>query len=296
MSSESRPEREPEQRREPEAEPAETGSATAESAEAGSATAESAEAGSATAESAEAGSAEAKAAADESAPAPGAASGTAAGGEPEGPVYADRCYRSPAALAGGVMLLLLAAWLGTDALLHGVSRTRVIALSGLLCAVPLVVAFTLRPAVYANAQRMRVRNPFRTITVPWGTVESLQSGYSSEVVADGTKYQLWSIPVSLRARKRAARQVERAERAASKGSAPARPTGLFGLGGVSGGNDDAMSKRAPSDQAIDELRALALENGERGAAQGEVTVRWAYEIAVPALAGGIALAVLLGVF
>jgi len=212
---------------------------------------------------------------------------------PETPAYADRCYRSPAALAGGVLLLLLAVWLGTDALLNGTNRTRLTALAGLLLFVPLVVAFTLRPAVYANPQRMRVRNPFRTITAPWGAVESVQSGYSSEFVADGTKYQLWSIPVSLRARKRASRQAERAERNVSKGSGPARPVGLFGLGGVPGGADDGTETRAPSDQAIDELRALAQDNGESDAAQGRVVVRWAYEIAVPALAGGISLAVVL---
>jgi Bacterial PH domain len=214
--------------------------------------------------------------------------------QPAPQAYADRCYRSPGALAGGVLLLLLALWLGTDALVNGNDRTRLTAAFGLLLAVPLVVAFTLRPAVYAGQQRMRVRNPFRTITVPWGAVEGLRAGYSNEVVADGTKYQLWSIPVSLRARKRAARQTERAERAAPGGetaNALARPTGLFGLGGVPGA-DDGGEKRAPSDKAIDDLRALAADNGERPAAQGEVTVRWAYEIAAPALVGAIALAVL----
>ncbi|WP_314171780.1 PH domain-containing protein [Streptomyces winkii] len=217
--------------------------------------------------------------------------------QPEAPVYADRCYRSPGALAGGVLLLLLGLWLGTDALINGDNHTRLTAVFGLVLAVPLVVAFTLRPAVYAGRQRMRVRNPFRTITVPWGSVEAVRAGYSSEVVADGTKYQLWSIPVSLRARKRAARRTERAERAAARGgaavaAAPARPMGLFGLGGVPGG-DDVGERRAPSDQAIDELRGLAADNGKDPAAQGEVTVRWAYEIAAPALAGAVALAVLL---
>jgi hypothetical protein len=211
--------------------------------------------------------------------------------------YGDRIYRSPGALAGGVLLLLLAAWLGVDALVNGDNDTRLTAAFGLLLAVPLVVAFTLRPAVFAGPHRMRVRNPFRTITVPWGTVDALRAGYSCEVFADGAKYQLWSIPVSLRARKRAARQTERAERAASSGTtltAPARPTGLFGLGGLPGA-DDTGEKRAPSDQAIDELRALAHDNGEKPAAQGEVTVRWAYEIAGPALAGAVALVVLFAV-
>ncbi|NLU72269.1 PH domain-containing protein [Streptomyces sp. HNM0575] len=232
----------------------------------------------------------------EPAPAPEAAAEPAAGPPPpEPPAYADRCYRSPGSLAAGVLLLLLAAWLGTDAVVSGDGHTRLTALAGLVFAVPLVVAFTLRPAVYASAQRLRVRNPFRTVDVPWGTVEGVRSGYSSEVlVAGGGKYQLWSIPVSLRARNRAFRRTERAARAAADGTtaaAPARPVGLFGLGGVPG--DDGGEHRAPSDQAIDELRALAADHGDSPSAQGGVTVRWAYEIAAPALLGAIALAVLL---
>lgn len=214
----------------------------------------------------------------------------------EAPSYADRCYRSPGALAGGVLLLLLGAWLALDALLGGDTRTRLVTVAGLLFAVPLVVAFTLRPAVYANARHLRVRNPFRTITAPWSQVEEVRAGYSSEVFAGGAKYQLWSIPVSLRARKRAARQTERAERAAARGESaavqPGRPTGLFGLGGPPGA-EDAGEKRAPSDQAVDELRRLAADNAKKPESQGEVTVRWAYEIAGPAVAGAVALAILL---
>jgi hypothetical protein len=223
----------------------------------------------------------------------GAESGAKPASESDAPVYADRCYRSPGALAGGVLMLLLGFWLGGDALTAGTDRTRLLAVAGLVFAIPLVIAYTLRPAVYASAQRMLVRNPFRTITIPWGTVESVQSGYSSEVIADGTKYQLWSIPVSLRARNRAARQTERAERGESRTSGLGRPTGMFGMGGAPGGADDVSAKRAPSDQAIDELRRLVIDNGESPAAQGEVTVRWAYAIAVPALVGAVALAVLM---
>ncbi|MYT43872.1 PH domain-containing protein, partial [Streptomyces sp. SID5471] len=95
--------------------------------------------------------------------------------------HADRSYRSPAGLAGGVLLLALAAWLGGDALVRGAAHTKLLAVAGLLFAVPLVAAFTLRPLVRAGADRLVVRNPFRTVTLPWAAVEDLRASFSSEV-------------------------------------------------------------------------------------------------------------------
>ena len=217
------------------------------------------------------------------------------GPEPRQQKFADRCYRSPAAIAGGVVLLALGVWLVGDAVITGEGRTQLIALAALVCAVPLVVAFTFRPAVFAGDTRLLVRNPFRTVDAPWGTVESVRAGYSCEVVADGVKYQLWSIPVSLRARNKANRHNERV--ASGQGPAP-RPGGFFGLGGravpeMSSGIEEMSEKRAPSDQAVDELRGLLEEHREKKEAQGTVAVRWAYEIVGPAVVGALALIVLL---
>ncbi|MFD4634973.1 PH domain-containing protein [Streptomyces sp. NPDC058284] len=200
------------------------------------------------------------------------------------PAYKDRTFRSPAGIAGGVLLLALGAWLGIDAVVRGEGRTPWLALAGLLFAVPLVLAFTVRPVVYANDDRLRVRNPFRTITLPWASVASLRSGYSNEVLtAAGAKYQLWAIPVSLRGRKRAAR---RQSQAAASGD----PT--------VGGRpflDPTVRTRSSGDQSMDELRELAESRSEEPSAQGEPLVRWAYEIVVPCLAGALLLAVLLAV-
>ncbi|WP_329313319.1 PH domain-containing protein [Streptomyces sp. NBC_01262] len=193
--------------------------------------------------------------------------------------YAERTYRSSAGIAGGVLLLVLAGWLGGDAVIYGDGHTPWIALAGLLLGVPLVVAFTLRPLVSADEARIRVRNPLRTITAPWAAVTDIRAGYSTELFAGDRKYQLWAIPVSLRARKRAARSTARS-------GGPSRAEAV---------NPQVDPVRAWSDQAVDELRGLRERNAASEAAQGGITVRWAYEVIAPAAAGAVVLAVLLAV-
>jgi hypothetical protein len=144
-----------------------------------------------------------------------------------------------------------------------------------------VAAFTLRPAVYANEDRLRVRNPFRVVVLPWSKVASLRSGYSNEVVdTEGAKFQLWAIPVSLRARKSAARRQARNAAADSSGRTSSVASG---------------PTRSQADQVMDDLRELAEARAATEGAQGEVSVRWAYEVMGPALAGAVVLAILLAV-
>ncbi|MEU5208093.1 PH domain-containing protein [Streptomyces sp. NPDC020742] len=194
--------------------------------------------------------------------------------------YAERSYRSPAALVGGVLLLLLALWLGGDALLRGGAHTRLTTVFGLLLVVPLVTAYTLRPLVRAGEERLTVRNPFRTITLPWGAIEGFRAAFSAEVVTTtGGRYQLWAIPVSLRQRKKAQRQAMR---------------GAGASGPRFGPNADAGPvPRALADQALDELRGVRDRAAERGSAQGEPVVRWSYPVIAPAVVGAIGLAVML---
>ncbi|MEU2711091.1 PH domain-containing protein [Streptomyces sp. NPDC007205] len=216
--------------------------------------------------------------------------------QPPVPTHQDRIYRSPMALAGGVLLLLVVGWLGFDALFQGHGRAPWLALAGMILAVPLVIAFTLRPAVFAGEDRLRIRNPFRVISLPWGEVASLRSGYSNEVVAkSGTKYQLWSVPVSLRARKKAEARKARAaaEGARGAGSAGRGVGGLGALGGAGRTGAATGPTRAETDQVMDELRELLDRRGELESAQGEVTVRWAYEVVAPAVAGAVLFAILL---
>ncbi|WNZ09038.1 PH domain-containing protein [Streptomyces sp. 11x1] len=198
------------------------------------------------------------------------------------PVYKDRAYRSPAGLVGGVLLLGLIAWLGGDAVVSGDGRTPWLALASMLVAVPVVVAFSVRPAVFANDDRLRVRNPFRVIELPWASVVSLRSGYTNEVIDEsGTKYQLWAIPVSLRGRKKAHRQQAREARRGAKG------------GGDGLTADAGRPVRAEADQVMVDLRDLCEARAKAAGAQGEPSVRWAWEIVGPAAAGAVLLAVLI---
>ncbi|OIJ65083.1 PH domain-containing protein [Streptomyces mangrovisoli] len=216
----------------------------------------------------------------------------------------DRIYRSPWGMVGGVLLLALILWLGVDALVRGHGHTPWLALAGMILLVPLVSAFTLRPAVFAGADRLRVRNPFRVVTLPWGEVASLRSGYSNEAVTkSGAKYQLWAIPVSLRARKKAARHQARAAADAAAGRSPGgwlggtgTGTGIgFGMRGARGGVLADGPTRSETDQVIDDLRELRETREKAESAQGEVAARWAYEVIGPVVAGAVLLVILLAV-
>ncbi|MFF6782133.1 PH domain-containing protein [Streptomyces sp. NPDC012510] len=199
-------------------------------------------------------------------------------------MYKDRAYRSPAGLVGGVLLLGLSVWLGGDAVLSGQGRTPWLALASLLVAVPLVAAFSVRPAVFANDDRLRVRNPFRVIELPWASVASLRSGYTNEVIdEDGTKYQLWAIPVSLRGRKKAARHQAREAHRAAKGDGGGRTS------------PDGRPVRAETDQIMADLRELCEARAKAATSQGTPSVRWAWEIMGPAVAGAVLLLVLIAV-
>ncbi|MFJ2670422.1 PH domain-containing protein [Streptomyces sp. NPDC087525] len=213
--------------------------------------------------------------------------------QPTEPTHADRVFRSSGGMVGGGLLLALTLWIGGDALFRGTGGTPWLALAAMLFLVPLVIAFSLRPAVYANADRLRIRNPFRTITLPWGAVSTVRAQFSCEALTeDGRKFQLWAVPVSLRQRKRANRAQMRGASGRASGGAGGGASG-GASGGAGSGAGAAEVRMAQADRTVADLRELSDGAESRPSAQGEPTVRWAYEVLGPAAAGLIVLIVLL---
>ncbi|MEU8673768.1 PH domain-containing protein [Streptomyces sp. NPDC048560] len=203
------------------------------------------------------------------------------------PVYADRTFRSVPGLVCGVLLIALTAWIGGDALFRGEGRTPWTALAGMLAVIPLIVAFTVRPVVFANQERIRIRNPFRTIVLPWTDVADVRAGYSTELSTHaGVTYQLWAVPVSLRERKRAARKASRQSQ-----------DDPYGRSSVNADVRDTAARIAAADQTAVDLRELAEGAAHRKDGTPSVTasVRWAYEVIAPAAAGLVLLVVLLAI-
>ncbi|PYC77580.1 hypothetical protein C7C46_18260 [Streptomyces tateyamensis] len=210
----------------------------------------------------------------------------------DGPKTADQVFRSTPGMISGILLLLTAGWLVVDAILNGTGRTPWIAVAALLVFGLPIFAYTLRPAVLAGRDRMVVRNPLRTITVPWAALEGLRSGYSAELTTGGRTYQVWAVPVSLRQRKKAMRRDAMSAGAGDPRAARVGAVSRAGRNSVLGAPDPT---RAWSDQVVDFLRERAEINASLPTAQGETQVRWCWPVIVPAVAGLVALIVLINI-
>ncbi|MFE5333252.1 PH domain-containing protein [Embleya sp. NPDC056575] len=184
-------------------------------------------------------------------------------------------YRSRPAMAVGVLLIAVGLWMVIDTLIRGDGDTKWLAIAVVVFFAILVVALTLRSAVLVGPERLVIRNPFRTIVVPWGAVERVRAEYSIEVRADDRSFYIWAIPVSLRERKRALRQ---------QGRAAAEDP--YGRGGA-----HDLPQLSHADQVVDDLRGMSEQFAK--ASTGPVRVHWSPEILGGLAVSGIA-SVLLG--
>ncbi|UGQ14452.1 PH domain-containing protein [Yinghuangia sp. ASG 101] len=178
-------------------------------------------------------------------------------------------YRSRPAVFTGVVLLAVGLWLVVDSVVRDGGATALLVVGVVLAVGAVVVALTLRAAVFAGPDRLRIRNPFRTIDIPWSEVREVRAEYSLEVRTSGDRgFHVWAIPVSLRERKRAMRVNAR-----SQAEDPY------------GGGHPTVPQAAWADHAVADFRGMA----ERFAttSTGEVTVAWYWPVPA-AVAVGVA--------
>jgi len=169
------------------------------------------------------------------------------------PAEKPTAYRGAAALIGGSLVALFCGFGAIDLIAESGTQDLVGASILLLVAV-LAALYGVYPAAFAWRDRLVVRNPFRTIVLPWEAVTDLSARLSFIAHTENRRFTIWAIPVSLRERRRAERHrlrdLSQAQRLARRGVSadllqndrirrPADPIGRLSF----------------ADQAIDEMNA-----------------------------------------
>ncbi|KWX03577.1 hypothetical protein TH66_12040 [Carbonactinospora thermoautotrophica] len=197
-----------------------------------------------------------------------------------------RVYRSPLSAVGGVIVLVVGAFFAVDTVLRGSGPTLWIPLAVIVLVCALAVTLWIRPALAVDPQRILIRNPFRTIEIPWSRVRDITSRYSLEVAADnGRRYSVWAIPMSLRARRK---------RLHHGGLHDPRSAGLLG----GSGRHERQFTPPPQENHAD---AVARDLREYWAqvrpapGGGEVRARWFWP-AIAVIAGALAMLLLVTVW
>jgi hypothetical protein len=139
------------------------------------------------------------------------------------PTEKPTVYRGPAALIGGALVVLFCGFGSVDLMIESGAEDLIGAAILALIAV-LAWLFGVYPAAFSWTDRLVVRNPFRTIALPWETVTELSARLSFIARTETKRYTVWAIPVSLRDRRRSERmrfkEVAQAQRAAKRGVSP----------------------------------------------------------------------------
>jgi len=161
-------------------------------------------------------------------------------------------YRGPAALIGGALVVLFCGFGAIDLLVE--SGTQDLVAAAILALVAVLAAlYGVYPAAYAWNDRLVVRNPFRTIELPWDAVTDLSARLSFIAHTESRRFTVWAIPVSLRERRRSerhrVRDLSQAQRMAKRG-VPAEM-----LQSRNRRPYDPAERMSFADQAIEEMNA-----------------------------------------
>jgi hypothetical protein len=206
------------------------------------------------------------------------------------PTEKPTVYRGAMALAGGVVVAALGVAGAVDLLVDSGTQDLVGAAVLLLIAT-MAVAYGIYPAAFTTAELLRIRNPFRTIVVPWPAVTDINARLSFVVQAAERRYTIWAIPVSMHERRKAERSrlrdLSRNDRS-TRGRA-GRRTQLSDIPIPVSRMEDPITRFSYADQAASEMRdrqeAYALLVGGAAptvgtAEQPTATSRWTWPMPV----------------
>jgi len=121
-----------------------------------------------------------------------------------GSVEKPTVYRGPGAVFGGALVFLFCLGGGFDLIIEE-GTVDLPGASVMFLVAALAFAYGVYPAAFSGQDALVVRNPLRTITIPWGIVTKLSAQLSFIAFTTTQRYTVWAVPVSIRDRRKAER-------------------------------------------------------------------------------------------
>jgi hypothetical protein len=171
------------------------------------------------------------------------------------PAEKPTVYRGPGAMLGGGIVVLFCLGGAIDLIVEE-GTADLLGASVMLLVAAFAFAYGLYPAAFSGSDALVVRNPLRTITLPWGAVTKLTAQLSFIAYTATQKYTIWAVPVSLRDRRKAERtrlrEMARQHREEQRGQS--RFAGGFGGSRAPRAGSD-VDRLTYADQATTEMYA-----------------------------------------
>jgi hypothetical protein len=181
--------------------------------------------------------------------------------QPTGPFDKPTVYRGPGAVGGGAIVLLFCVGGAVDLIVEA-GTSDLPGAAALLLVASFAFAYGVYPAAFAGDESLVVRNPLRTITLPWGAVARLSARLSFIAHTAHRRFTVWAVPVSLRDRRKAERtrlrDLSRQRRENDRAQRRGLGGGFGGFGTSSGarsGGGSEIERLSYADQAMTEMNS-----------------------------------------